>query len=189
MTNDCDRQVPAKSDRTLFIRSALASEFSTVLDLQAESLRGIGGGCYTTAQVESLVKGQGLQRERRDEVLLVAEREDGIVGFVAIDPVHPRLSGLYVRPACARQGIGTALLQGAEHRVRKRRSRVMVVLSSMVAVEFYRSRGYRYISKTGFYSSNRVWVPCVRFRKPLVTLGAFEQWWEDWMAPSLGNIW
>ncbi|MEO0854038.1 MAG: GNAT family N-acetyltransferase [Cyanobacteria bacterium J06648_11] len=184
--SDCPKRLDTRPK--LHIRSASNAEFATLLDLQAASLRGIGHDRYTSAQIESLVKGQQIERDRRNEVILLAEREGEIAGFVALDPHRPRLSGIYVRPAHARQGIGTMLLDAAEASVRKRHSRVMVVLSSLTAVEFYRERGYRYIAETGFYSCDRVWIPCVRFRKSLILLNSFEQWWEDWMSPLVGEL-
>lgn len=172
----------------LRVRFATPSEFPALLDLQAESLRGLSGDRYDARQVESLVKGQRIERERRDEIVLVAERNARLLGFVSLHPRRASLSGIYVRPNCARQGVGKQLLAEAENLACHHRARSMYVLSSQPAIEFYRSQGYRYINQTGFYSIDSVWIPCTRFRKALVPLNPFEQCLQNWFGPFLDEL-
>lgn len=79
-----------------------------------------------------------------DAHFLVAERHNGIVGFLHYDSQgpEPELHRIYVDPAQKRQGIGSALLEELHRRLPSKTSYVlMVVAANLPAVSFYARHG------------------------------------------------
>ncbi len=89
-----------------------------------------------------------------DDRVFVARPAEGIVGFASVEPergafttdvTRGRVENLYVVPGARRQGIGTALLEAAEGRLREAGVDTVVV-ETLAANEagraFYRARGY-----------------------------------------------
>ncbi|WP_114577380.1 GNAT family N-acetyltransferase [Saliphagus sp. LR7] len=89
-----------------------------------------------------------------DDDLLVARIDDAIAGFASVsmenglfelDVARGRLSNLYVTPAHRDRGIGTALLEAAEDRLRAEGADVLsleAMADNADARRFYRANGY-----------------------------------------------
>ena len=79
----------------------------------------------------------------RAPLVLVAEDEETqmIAGVLRGSP--GRLHSLFVREACQRRGIGRRLVSAFEHEVRKAGCGKITLQSSLYAVPFYQSLGYK----------------------------------------------
>ncbi|TFH36588.1 MAG: GNAT family N-acetyltransferase [Anaerolineales bacterium] len=81
-----------------------------------------------------------------DTVRLVAECEDGLVGFVIGDRRQRRdmgwIASIAVHPEHRRQGFGAELLAGCERALRTSRVRLSLRPSNTGALELYRKLGY-----------------------------------------------
>jgi GNAT superfamily N-acetyltransferase len=75
-----------------------------------------------------------------DHEVWVAEHDEVALGWVEID--RARVEGLYVSPDRARAGLGAALLQHAEDRIRAAGHAAIALHSSPNAEAFYLRRGY-----------------------------------------------
>jgi ribosomal protein S18 acetylase RimI-like enzyme len=150
------------------IRQLQPEDSETILELQASSLRTLTSG-YNSQQIESLVRSQASARLAKDEIGIVAEYQDEIIGFASILIYQSRISGVYVHPNFMRQGIGTKLLAAVEEIAVNQMHKVMHVTASLPAVNFYQARGYQLINKSGFYSENTSWIPCINLQKRLVS--------------------
>ncbi|MEL6354808.1 MAG: GNAT family N-acetyltransferase [Cyanobacteria bacterium J06627_28] len=157
------------------IRLADAADMPAILTLQALSLRALSQGVYTHSQIEVLVRSQDNARERafwsRSEVIYVACVSDGsrerLVGFVAlVDGVRARIGGLYVHPDYTRQGAATQLIGSLEAHCIEQGGRVLRVMSSKVAVPFYRAVGFTQLSEL-FAPFEKERVACVEMAKAL----------------------
>lgn len=87
------------------------------------------------------------KRALDDELLLVAEHDERLVGAVAIgwDGVRGWVYHLAVDPAARRRGIGSALMRAAEERLRARgcpKINLQVGTDNQAVVRFYERLGY-----------------------------------------------
>lgn len=79
------------------------------------------------------------------EAILLASLDGEIAGFAGLEYRDDYLSDLWVDPACARRGVGTALLRAAEALVEARgypSIRLQVMRDNLPAVAFYRRNGF-----------------------------------------------
>ncbi len=80
-----------------------------------------------------------------NDLVFVAEGEDGILGFAALLPREDggsELDGLFVEPARWRQGIGRALVEYCASHARQSGASALHVIGNPHAEMFYRSCGF-----------------------------------------------
>ncbi|SEP45028.1 putative acetyltransferase [Rhodospirillales bacterium URHD0017] len=126
------------------IRPATPADAEALCALHMASVRALCLGAYTADEIEAWLRDrdpQGFRHAMTDggETILVAEREDAVVGFASIK--ETMLFGLYVDPAKGR-GAGHLLLQAAEDEVRRRGVSVLSLQATLNAVPFYRQHGF-----------------------------------------------
>ena len=159
----------------VIIRPSKDDEFGKIIDLQTQSLIASHSQRYTKRQLHSLIKGQKGAR-RRHEVTFVAESQNaGLLGFACILAFDNHISGIYVHPDYFHQGIGTLLLKELEASALKEKRRTVYVNSSLEAEGFYLKNGYALIKRTGFFTQDRIWIPCQLLRKELIPLTRAEK--------------
>ena len=98
---------------------------------------------------------------------VVAEAAERIVGFGELDVEHGQVKAVYVHPGHARRGIGRALLRELERIARVRGVAALWLDSSLNAVPFYRSEGFRESGESMHRLSSGGSMPCVRMQKHL----------------------
>ena len=136
------------------IRQGTLEEKDRILSIQSQSLQKLSTG-YDAKQIASLISSQEHARDN-SEILLVAAFEDRLLGFAAIDRFRPCITGIFVVPKYARQGIGTQLLSAIEQLAIERDDKRLEVMSSLSGVDFYYANGYQYQRESGFYALGKV---------------------------------
>lgn len=136
-------------------RTATLSDLEAVLALWrdlAQEQRRYGSHVEVEASAEAIRERLG--RRIVEGTVILAEDDDGIVGFVTARATRGVLSRsssigivpyLYVAPERRGSGVGTALLDRAEDRLRERGADVVeleVLGANVDARRFYRDRGY-----------------------------------------------
>jgi putative acetyltransferase len=126
------------------IRPATPADAEALCALHKASVRALCLGAYTADEIEAWLRDReprGFRHAMTDggETMLVAEREDAVVGFASIKETV--LFGLYVDPAKGR-GAGRLLLAAAEDEVRRRGAGVLSLQATLNAVPFYRQHGF-----------------------------------------------
>jgi GNAT superfamily N-acetyltransferase len=161
------------------VRAAEPADLARILQLQQAALEVLSQGSYSPSQIQALVVDQGDIRasnhKTSQEFLFVAEggtegATPEIVGFAALGFCCNVIYGLYVDPAWARRGVGSQLLAHMEAVTQARGRQRLKVMSSLTGVPFYASQGYQFVSKTGFWIADRVWIPCQSLEKCFVTV-------------------
>jgi GNAT superfamily N-acetyltransferase len=138
-------------------RHAISGDAPGIARLHAESWRKHYRGAYSDDFLDHAVMGDRLaiwtQRTRElgpDEYTLVAETDEGIIGFAhTILDDDPRwgalLENLHVATSLHRSGIGTRLLVGTGHAIVQRapskRLYLWVLEQNVAAQAFYRTMG------------------------------------------------
>jgi len=136
------------------ITEAEPAESGTVVDLWVELAAGQRQhGSHLTAEENRTQIRESIVRAISADRLLVA-REDDIVGFVMFSTERTRyeqdvsrgiVENLYVVPDSRERGVGSALLDAAEQRLRTRgvdRITLEAMARNERARRFYRERGY-----------------------------------------------
>jgi GNAT superfamily N-acetyltransferase len=149
------------------IRLSKFEDSKKILEVQANSLRNLSSS-YSSIQIDSLIRGQAAVRFKGDEIIVVAEYENEVIGFACIAADKPSIAGVYVHPNFIRRGIGSQLLEALEKIAIERRDETINVLSSLATENFYRANGYQLIRKSGFHSERTTWIPCVNLKKELI---------------------
>ncbi|TAE58888.1 MAG: GNAT family N-acetyltransferase [Nostocales cyanobacterium] len=152
------------------ISLAKSEDFENILALQEISLRLLISKEYNSQQIESLIRDQRLARTRLDEIIFLAHSGSQLVGFAALLRHTPEIGAVFVHPDFIRQGIGTNLLKAVENKAIENKYKTIYVMSSLSAVNFYRSLGYERIQKSGFYSEGKIWVSSVNMKKQLIPM-------------------
>jgi GNAT superfamily N-acetyltransferase len=98
---------------------------------------------------------------------LVAEREGAIVGFGFLNRQTATLEAIFVAPAFARRGVGTALLCGLEEIARQAGLSGLTLSASLNAVDFYARAGYQANEQTTWRHPAGFDLPCVAMAKDL----------------------
>ena len=151
----------------LQFRLAKSEDIKKLLELQSSSIR-LMSADYTPRQIESLVRSQTLARYGSHEIVFLASYKDELVGFACLINNYFQIGGLYVHPNFIRQGIGTQLLEFIEKTAIDKGCKVISVMSSLTAINFYKARGYQEIRQSGFVSELNVWIPCLILKKTLI---------------------
>lgn len=130
------------------------SDHESIVAVARESWVWAYGGFLSTAEMEGrLADWYSLDNHRGIAALvaegeiffLVAEDEDGIGGFAMGSYADGELSRLYIRPSCARAGVGGTLLSEFISELSMRAIPKCVVrcdARNQVGLSFYRSRGF-----------------------------------------------
>jgi putative acetyltransferase len=159
----------------LKIRPSKPEDLERILEIQSSALR-TSVATYNSTQIESLVRGQASARLITNEVVLVAEYENVIVGFASLLIRKAQVCGVYVHPDFMYKGIGKQLLKSLEELAVDRGDEVAYVISSSDTVSFYEKSGYQLVRELGFYSEGEIWIPCKQLVKQLIVFTEAEKW-------------
>ncbi|TYQ24332.1 GNAT family N-acetyltransferase [Pseudanabaena sp. UWO311] len=171
------------------IRLAKPEEIEAIIELQTLSLSGnnFNNRKYNENQISSLITSQAEARKNaflNFESIFVAEQSDKIIGFIAFANnfklasrygIYVHIYGIYVHPDYMCKGIGGKLMKEAELTYIAQRTRILFVLSSLESIDFYQKHGYSIVRKSGFYSSEYIWIPCLLLKKELIPLTSTER--------------
>lgn len=151
------------------IRDAKPADSEAIREVHATSITELGREAYTDEQVAAWAQGcesaDYTAAIEADEIeFIVAEGDDGVVGFGSLKlappdsydaPVDAEVTGVYVHPSVAREGVGSRLYTELEQRARGHGVQHLGLLASRNAVPFYDSHGYeRVTEQTHEFSSH-----------------------------------
>ncbi len=133
--------------RRVRIRRARLGDAAALARVQRASVRGLARGAYTERQIALWTRLGPLYYAwalgAGGELAFVAERGGRVVGFAALlARRRAEVTAVFVRPADAGRGVGSALLARVEAEARRRGIRRLVVKASLNGAPFYRARGY-----------------------------------------------
>lgn len=128
---------------SLHFRLADPSDVAILFDIRQAAIRRLALTHLSECEAAAWAERGGIPRVElaiaKDEVW-VAEFGPRVVGW--LHRAANSIEGLYVSPTVARQGVGTALIRLAESHIAQRGHHIVVLDSSLNAVEFYLRLGY-----------------------------------------------
>ncbi len=154
----------------VLIRAAAASDAEGIAEAHVRSIRELCGPSYEASQIEAWASG------KRPEIYLeaiaqkpffVAVLDGSIVGFSQLYPETADVRAIYVRPDCARQGVGRQLLHAVEASARTHALTRLKVQATINAVPFYQAQGYVLDGFTTFMLKIGTALPCANMHKEL----------------------
>ncbi|MDY0097468.1 MAG: GNAT family N-acetyltransferase [Candidatus Dojkabacteria bacterium] len=128
----------------MIIEEAKASQAKEISDLIKESVLFAHTGIYPEDKVENVLtmyKPEGVEGYMKEGKYFVAIEGGKIIGCILI--IKEEMSSLYVLPEHIHKGIGTKLSQKAEADIKENNYPHVWIWSSLTAVDFYKSRGYK----------------------------------------------
>lgn len=141
------------------VRDATPADAEAVREVHAASITGLGRQSYSQRQVDAWAAGcESADYATAIENLefVVAERDGAVVGFGSLNLAAPdgyeatvqaEVTGVYVHPDHARDGIGTGMYTELERRARADGIQVIGLKASLNAVPFYESHGYERVTE------------------------------------------
>lgn len=130
---------------TIHLRPYHPSDLNNIIQIFTEAVHQLGIKHYSPAQLNAWAPSNPDRQRWRDRlepmVVLVAEQEATIVGFVGYDGAG-LVDLLFVHPAFTRLGIATMLIQAVERLALANGVSQLQTKASMVARSFFESRGF-----------------------------------------------
>lgn len=138
-----------KTKPKIIIRDAQLKDVEIMAKIGSEARElwsGEGNGWYSKHDLKEWLKNKG------NDVLLVAEAGEGLVGFIVLHNLitWAFCTGLYVHPRYRKRGIGTSLLSEVEKRLKKQNIlslHLLVEQEDLPAMCFYEKNQF----KKGFH--------------------------------------
>ena len=156
------------------IRLATEVDVPTMYSIHTSSIRECCSTHYTSEEIADWIERQSPHKYVpfvQQQSVYVAEELGEVVGFAQLGPGEDGRSGevkaLYVSPSATRRGVGSLLLSFLEQQALSRGWTVLVVNSTMNAVDFYTSQGFAAVGNAQHTVGNQS-LSCVHLRKKLV---------------------
>jgi len=152
------------------IRAAVDSDAGAVWTVHTTSIKGLCAGWYTEHEITvwtGRLIAEAYRRAIETHVMVVAERDGAVVGFGELDLDRGEIVAVYVVPAVAGTGVGSALLGHLEETARAAGYERLTLCASLNAEAFYARRGWRAGAREKHRLTPGVAVDCVRMDKDL----------------------
>jgi GNAT superfamily N-acetyltransferase len=177
------------------LRKAVAADVPRLQEVIEASVRGLQAADYSPAQIDGALKSvYGVDSQLiADGTYFVAEISEADTGEIRIvgcggwskrrtlyggdqysgredsllDPSRDaaKIRAFFVHPDCARQGIGTMILEACENAAAEAGFTRLEMGATLSGVPFYRARGYAKVENQSAPLSNGIVLPIVRMAK------------------------
>lgn len=138
------------------IRDAKPSDAEAIRAVHSNSIKELGTEAYSEEQVDAWAQGcesadYTSAIEAEVMAFVVAEIDDDVMAFGSLKFVSPdeyeadvdaEVTGVYVHPSVAREGVGTRIYLELEERARAPDIQTLGLSASLNAVPFYEKHGY-----------------------------------------------
>lgn len=150
------------------VRPADSIEASAIAELHRAAIRARGPTAYDEAQVAAWAATDESDYPIEDDEhrFVVAERRDQLLGFGDLHVPAAEVTAVYVHPAHARAGVGTALLDDLERTASEQGLSELGLLAAKNAVGFYEVSGYHRV-ETRIHEAGDETLDCVWMEKRL----------------------
>lgn len=151
------------------IRLMKPDEIGTLLQLLERSIRKLNTQDYNAEQIEAIISIQPSAFEGKT-VTFVAEYESNLIGFAVLAHVGIiwQINSIFIDPDFVRQGVGKRLIATLEQEATRQKVSRLYVASSLTAIGFYKTMGYRCDRKV-LLTMSGVKIPAAYMVKDLST--------------------
>lgn len=155
------------------LRAGTPADAEAILVVHVASIIANGPPTYSDRQVAAwAAKPEGTERYRdamasESTEVVVAAADERVLGFGELDVESGEIESVFVDPEYAGAGIGSALLERFERRLRTEGFAVARLRAVLNAVGFYETCGYSRTERVTTTTTNDVEVDSVWMEKPL----------------------
>lgn len=154
----------------LAIRAAAEADLIAIRFIHRSSIREVCGPFYTPDEISAWL--DALSPERYSDMLaqrhvLVAQREDELVGFGTAELESGTVNAVYVAPQHVGDGVGRRLVAALEEALSRASIERVQLHSTLNAVSFYAGLGYASDGPAQNELSTGVSLPCVAMHRTL----------------------
>lgn len=168
-----------------YCRPATPADEVSIVALQVECTHQLGLGFYSDAQLGKYFSGIGIRSsDLIDRRTYYVVEEDGLIvgcggwcdrptpvlpeleGF-APGRLQPAIRALFVDPDYIRRGIGRAILTAVEADIELAGYRSVELLTTLSAMNFFSSFGYKPLKKSGVTLPNGAVLPAIKMDKKI----------------------
>ena len=154
------------------IRKIKATDKETILSIHKQSVYGICKKCYTEKEMEAWTNNftpemfdKGIKDQ--NNIGVVAQDLNKVVGYGFFNAVDKELKALYLLPEYIKQGVGKKILLRLEEMAKEKNINKLTLKSTINAVNFYQSFGYKKIKEDKFPINEKIFLDCVSMEKEL----------------------
>ena len=151
------------------IRNSINADAEAILALHSDIVNRVNALDYSAEQIAAWLDKQRLDRAHRliasGKIIVAVDEADQIIGFTTRheDKIH----GMYVSADHLRQGIASALYARLESDARRENQKHLVAESSLAAVPFYHSMGFKEVESKQWSLSGAISMEVVIMRKEI----------------------
>jgi predicted N-acetyltransferase YhbS len=168
------------------IRHADASDIPAIREMQARSMWALGADFYTSAEIATFMNSFGTMDDAvviEGHCFVAADPGGAILasgawsrakpgyaaGMSATGPVAdtPTVRSVFVDPAIARRGLGSAIMRRVEGDAALHGVRLLSLTATLSGAPLYERLGYEVQEVTQIVFPDKTRFGCVRMRKPL----------------------
>lgn len=162
------------------VREATPEDADGIQTVHAEAIAELASADYTQEQIDAWlepIESADYESITSSEYYyVVAENGEEIVGFGSVcsetpdgyeSTVEGEITGVYVHPSVAGEGVGTSMLSALETEAQAQNIRRLGLESSINAVPFYESHGYERVRKLTHEFGGTVKGPAIEMQKRL----------------------
>ncbi len=146
------------------IRQMQESDGQAIYELHIASIKQFCSPFYTPDAIQAWIdlKSPNDYKTNQDNIILVAQSDDEVVGFAHVRLSQKAIKGLYIKPGFEGKGFGKALLREIEKMARESGVEKLELNATLNAVGFYEAMGYRKIEDAVHKLKGGVELKCVR---------------------------
>ena len=158
------------------VREATTDDIDSICSVNRESIKKFGHQSYSTEQVSAwanAVTPELYPIDAEDTYFLVAERNKRIVAIGWMKEtsedtsVDGEITGIYVGPEIAKQGVGTQIYNELESKANKQNMNSLGLWASLNAVGFYEKQGYTQVTDQTLEYPDDIELRVIEMRKQL----------------------
>ena len=159
------------SGMKITIRSAGPDDAAAIATIHEAAVRGATvEACYGQAQIDAWARPRDSSRLREQlssRLFFIAAAQGQPIGYAQLDPKAATVRSVYVLPSLVRQGVGRRLVQTMLQVAREAGVARLQLDSSLNAVSFYESLGFRRLDEVDHELRSGAVLRCVRMERPL----------------------
>lgn len=155
----------------MIIRVAKNKDREIMYNLHVDSIKYYCSDCYSKEAIASWVglkKVEDYADNYSNNIFLVAEYSNEIVGFGLLNINKKSIDSLYIKPKMAKRGIGKQLLQQLEDIARENNISELKLSATLNSIAFYHRMGYTGDVIGTYRLSSGIDLDCVKMTKKLM---------------------
>lgn len=159
-----------KREFNIIIRRAHESDCIKIRNTHIASIQKICSKDYSPMEIEAWskrLKPLGYRKGMESgEIFYVAVFKNRILGFSCL--VKDEVRAVYIHPNYIRKSVGTRLLKAIEKYSLKMGVKALNLKSTLTALPFYKTHGYKTLGRSFHKLRSGVKIPCIKMRKILI---------------------